>query len=63
MIHTSIPNLKPSNTFVFSVDNIPAKRKKWWQFWRKKGDSAEEQMEKLVKSYSAFNYTYKVNMN
>ena len=56
MIHTSIPNLKPSNTFVFSVGNIPAKRKKWWQFWRKKGDSAEEQMEKLVKSYSAFNY-------
>ena len=56
MIHTSIPNLKPSNTFVVSVGNIPAKRKKWWQFWRKKGDSAEEQMEKLVKSYSAFNF-------
>ena len=56
MIHTSSPNSKPSKTFEVSVGNIPAKRKKWWQFWRKKGDSAEEQMEKLVKSYSAFNF-------
>ncbi len=56
MIHTSSPNSKPSKTFVVPVGNMPAKRKKWWQFWRKKGDSAEEQMEKLVKSYSAFNF-------
>jgi len=53
MIHTSSPNSKPSKTFVVSVGNMPAKRKKWWQFWRKKGDSAEE----FVKSYSAFNMT------
>jgi hypothetical protein len=51
MIHTSSPNSKPYKTFVVPVGNMPAKRKKWWQFWRKKGDSAEE----FVKQYSAFN--------
>jgi len=51
MIHTSSPNSKPSKTFVVPVGNMPANKKKWWQFSRKKGDSAEE----LIKSYSAFN--------
>jgi len=54
MIHTSNHNSKPSKTFVVSVGNMPAKRKKWWQFWRKEGDSAEE----LLKSYmSKYNIT------
>jgi hypothetical protein len=44
-------NSKPSKTYVVSVADKPAKRKKWWQFWRKKGDSVEE----LIESYSAFN--------
>ena len=53
MIHTSSPNSKPSKTFVVSVGNLPhVSKKKWWQFWRKKGDSAEE----FIKSYSAFNF-------
>lgn len=51
MIHTSSPNSKPSKTYVVSVADKPAKRKKWWQFWRKKGDSVEE----FLESYSAFN--------
>lgn len=51
MIHTSSPNSKPSKTYVVSVADKPAKRKKWWQFWRKKGDSVEE----FIESYSAFN--------
>jgi hypothetical protein len=51
MIHTSSPNSKPSKTFVVPVGNMPTKRKKWWQFWRKKGDSVEE----FVKSYLVFN--------
>ena len=51
MIHTSSANPKPSKTYVVSVADKPAKRKKWWQFWRKKGDSVEE----FIESYSAFN--------
>ena len=47
MILTSIPKSKPSKMYVVSVADKPAKRKKWWQFWRKKGDSAEE----LIESY------------
>ena len=55
MIHTSSINSKPSKTFLVSVGNLPpASKKKWWQFWRKKGDSAEERVTK----YSAFNNRY-----
>ena len=53
MIHTSSPNSKPSKTYVVSVADMPAKRKKWWQFWRKKGDSVEEYIES----------SYSFNMN
>ncbi len=38
-------------TFEIPVGKMPANKKRWWQFWRKKGDSAEE----LIESYSAFN--------
>lgn len=58
MIHTSILNSKPYKTFVVPVGNMPAKRKKWWQFWRKKVDSAEE----FVKQYSSFNMSRYLRM-
>lgn len=38
-------------TFEIPVGKMPANKKRWWQFWRKKGDSAEE----LIESYSTFN--------
>ena len=37
--------------FEVMVGNMPAKKKRWWQFWRKKGDSAEESIADLISSY------------
>lgn len=37
--------------FEIPVGKMPAKKKRWWQFWRKKGDSAEEAVADLMSSY------------
>ena len=37
--------------FEIPVGKMPAKKKRWWQFWRKKGDSAEEALADLMSSY------------
>lgn len=33
------------------VGKMPAKKKRWWQFWRKKGDSAEEAVADMISRY------------
>ena len=35
--------------FEIPVGKIPAKKKRWWQFWRKKGDSAEEVLAAILR--------------
>lgn len=37
--------------FEIPVGKMPAKRKRWWQFWRKKGDSAEEAVADMISRY------------
>ena len=37
--------------FEIPVGKIPAKKKRWWQFWRKKGDSAEEAVADMISRY------------
>ena len=37
--------------FEIPVGKMPAKKKRWWEFWRKKGDSAEEAIADLMSSY------------
>ncbi len=37
--------------FKIPVGKIPAKKKRWWQFWRKKGDSAEEVLADIISRY------------
>lgn len=37
--------------FEVMVGNMPAKKKRWWQFWRKKGDSAEESIADIIAGY------------
>jgi len=37
--------------FEIMVGNMPAKKKRWWQFWRKKGDSAEESIADIISGY------------
>jgi hypothetical protein len=41
-----------SKTYTIPVGNLKPSKKKWWQFWRKKGDSAEEILKDLVSIYS-----------
>jgi len=41
-----------SKTYTIPVGNIKPSKKKWWQFWRKNGDSAEEILKDLVSIYS-----------
>ena len=35
-------------TYEIPVENMETYKKKWWQFWRKKGDSAEETIQKVI---------------
>ena len=37
--------------FEIPVGKMPAKKKRWWQFWRKKGDSAEEAFADIISRY------------
>ena len=37
--------------FEIPVGKIPAKKKRWWQFWRKKGESAEEAVADMISRY------------
>ena len=37
--------------FEIPVGKMPAKKKRWWQFWRKKGDSAEEAVTDMISRY------------
>ena len=39
-------------TYTIPVGNLKPSKKKWWQFWRKNGDSAEEILKDLVSIYS-----------
>jgi hypothetical protein len=41
-----------SKTYTIPVENIKSLRKKWWQFWRKKGDSAEEVLVDMMSKYT-----------
>lgn len=41
--------------FEIPVGKMPAMKKRWWQFWRKKGDSAEE----FLKSFNMNRYLRK----
>jgi len=41
-----------SRTYTIPVGNLKPSKKKWWQFWRKNGDSAEEILKDLVSIYS-----------
>lgn len=41
-----------SKTYTIPVGNLKPSKKKWWQFWRKNGDSAEEILKDLVSIYS-----------
>ena len=38
--------------FKIPVGGMPPSKKKWWQFWRKKGDSAEEAIVRAISNYS-----------
>ena len=40
-----------SMIFEIPVGKMPANKKRWWQFWRKKGDSAEEAMADMISRY------------
>lgn len=39
-------------TYTIPVGKLPAKKKRWWQIWRKKGDSAEETLAEMISNYS-----------
>jgi hypothetical protein len=41
-----------SKTYTIPVGNLKPSKKKWWQIWRKNGDSAEEILKDLVSIYS-----------
>ena len=38
--------------FKIPVGGMPPFKKKWWQFWRKKGDSADEAIARAISKYS-----------
>lgn len=38
--------------FKIPVGGMPTSKKKWWQFWRKKEDSAEETLAEMISNYS-----------
>jgi hypothetical protein len=40
-----------SMTFEIPVGDKPYKKKRWWEFWRKKGDSAEEAIADIISRY------------
>ena len=37
--------------FEIPIVNMPIEKKRWWQFWRKKGDSAEEAVADMISRY------------
>lgn len=39
-------------TYTIPVGNMKPSKKKWWQIWRKKGDSAEETLAEMISNYS-----------
>lgn len=39
-------------TYTIPVGNMRSSKKKWWQIWRKKGDSAEETLAEMISNYS-----------
>lgn len=41
-----------SKTYIIPVGNLKPSKKKWWQFWRKKGDSAEEALSDMMSKYT-----------
>jgi hypothetical protein len=41
-----------SKTYTIPVGNLKPSKKKWWQFWRKKGDSAEEALADMMSKYN-----------
>jgi hypothetical protein len=41
-----------SKTYTIPVGNLKPSKKKWWQFWRKKGDSAEETLVDMMSKYT-----------
>jgi hypothetical protein len=41
-----------SKTYIIPVGNLKPSKKKWWQFWRKKGDSAEEALVDMMSKYN-----------
>lgn len=42
-----------TKTYTIPVDGMPAKKKRWWEFWRRKGDSADESLRTIVEYYQA----------
>lgn len=40
-------------TYTIPVGGLPAKKKRWWEFWRRKGDSAEESLRTIMEDYQA----------
>jgi len=38
--------------YTIPVGNLKPSKKKWWQFWRKKGDSVEENLAQIMVDYS-----------
>jgi hypothetical protein len=38
--------------YTIPVGKMNPKKKKWWQFWRKKGDSAEEALADMMSRYT-----------
>jgi hypothetical protein len=41
-----------SKTYTIPVGNLKPSKKKWWQFWRKNGDSAEETLADMMSKYT-----------
>jgi hypothetical protein len=41
-----------SKPYIIPVGNLKPSKKKWWQFWRKKGDSAEETLADMMSKYN-----------
>lgn len=39
-------------TYTIPVGNMRPSKKKWWQIWRKKEDSAEETLAEMISNYS-----------
>ena len=41
-----------SKTYTIPVGNLKPFRKKWWQFWRKKGDSTQEALADMMSKFT-----------